>query len=673
MRLHELFTAIGEHFAAGFFRHPNETYLARHAHALSEVLTRAPLPEYRGTRLYPQGRASIWNPRFDAVFTFSYYYSTRLSQPAYELCRKKADAAHIALDPTLDKQLRMATQEKAFTVNNLRGWTHSVLNYERILHDGLDRYAERLQSDLHAHPRFCAPLLEVVRAIQTHIGRCETLLRNAGADDLADIFAHMAHHPAQNLRQAFVYFNYFWFIDDPDSAGRMDAVLQQYSNHNLSDDDIQAHFREFWQSFDLLGVWNVTFDTHLPWMHHALLAQRNLSRPGASALIDDDTSQQAWDDIFDSWLSGNTSPALYFRPNYYRGLDTQWNVRPEDFSGLSYGGCTELMIMGKSNVGSTDGDLHALNVLASTQLLHNSFDDFYRHYLDALREKAHQEVDRCQLGHQVAAMYQPNLIRTLFTEDCLDTHTEFNAGGARYNLGLIGVTGLSNAVNAIYNIRLAYDGQFSIHRLANALDDNFQNDPELLELLKATPKFGNDHDDIDALATRFIDDVFAIVRAESRPDRTYIPFINLFTTYAERGSYIPATADGRLAGSPVGDSFGAVQGTDHNGPTALLNSVTKPDQQRALGTPVLNLRLQRDMLATPQARALTKAMLMTYFKRGGLQVQVSVLDAEAMRDALDHPERHPHLMVRIGGYSEYFTRLSRPVQLEVIKRTEHAL
>jgi formate C-acetyltransferase len=64
---------------------------------------------------------------------------------------------------------------------------------------------------------------------------------------------------------------------------------------------------------------------------------------------------------------------------------------------------------------------------------------------------------------------------------------------------------------------------------------------------------------------------------------------------------------------------------------------------------------------------------MAYFHRGGLQIQVSVMDAETLRKAYDNPQDYPNVMVRIGGYSEYFNRLSKTLQLEVIKRTEHAL
>ncbi|MBR6075055.1 MAG: hypothetical protein IKP87_07110, partial [Victivallales bacterium] len=104
----------------------------------------------------------------------------------------------------------------------------------------------------------------------------------------------------------------------------------------------------------------------------------------------------------------------------------------------------------------------------------------------------------------------------------------------------------------------------------------------------------------------------------------------------------------------------------------LVNSVTAPNQSEYLGTPVFNMRLNRDMVATPENRQRTKALIMAYFHRGGLQIQVSVMDAETLRKAYDNPQDYPNVMVRIGGYSEYFNRLSKTLQLEVIKRTEHA-
>ncbi|MBR5024923.1 MAG: IMP dehydrogenase, partial [Victivallales bacterium] len=493
------------------------------------------------------------------------------------------------------------------------------------------------------------------------------------AAKLADVFHKMASEPASDLYEAFVYYNFFWFIDDRDSGGRMDAILEKFPRNGLTDDDIVALFHETWLSYNANGAWHVTFSPHLPWLKPAMKAQVGLARPGSSVLIDDETPDEAWNVIFDSWIGGNTNPSLYFKPNYTKHLSTVWNVAQKDYGGLSFGGCSELMIMGMSNVGSTDGDLHALEVLTTTPLGNGSFDDFYSVFLRSIRQKAQQVVQRCEVGHKMAALYQPNLIRTLFMEDCIDNQREFNAGGARYNSGLIGILGLTNTVNALVVIRRAYQGKapFTVAELSQALQDDFKGHDALLAQILAMPKFGNDNAEADSLAKQVIHDVADAVHSQSRPHRTYIPFINLFTTYAYKGAYVAASADGRHAGAPLGDSFGAVQGTDTCGPTALINSVTTPDQSEYLGTPVFNMRISRDMLTSPENRQRTKALIMAYFHRGGLQIQVSVLDAETLRKAYENPQDYPEVMVRIGGYSEYFNRLSPVLKQSVIDRTEY--
>ena len=41
------------------------------------------------------------------------------------------------------------------------------------------------------------------------------------------------------------------------------------------------------------------------------------------------------------------------------------------------------------------------------------------------------------------------------------------------------------------------------------------------------------------------------------------------------------------------------------------------------------------------------------------------------KDAQKHPEKYPTLMVRVAGYSVYFTDLGKDVQDDIINRTEH--
>ena len=127
-----------------------------------------------------------------------------------------------------------------------------------------------------------------------------------------------------------------------------------------------------------------------------------------------------------------------------------------------------------------------------------------------------------------------------------------------------------------------------------------------------------------------------------------------------------ATPDGRDVYEPLCDSLGSVHGKDTEGPTALLNSVSRLPLNRVLGTPVMNIRMRKENLST-----ILKPLVTTFFEKGGMQLQVSCLSREEMLDAQAHPEKHENLIVRIGGYSEYFNRLTPALQESVLARTEY--
>jgi len=129
--------------------------------------------------------------------------------------------------------------------------------------------------------------------------------------------------------------------------------------------------------------------------------------------------------------------------------------------------------------------------------------------------------------------------------------------------------------------------------------------------------------------------------------------------------------DGRLARTALTDSVGPVQGRDTHGPTAMLKSVAKLPLWLAAGTPVLNIRFQKQFLSTEKGLKSCADLIRTFFDMGGMQIQASVLDKAEMLAAQKEPEKHADLIVRIGGYSEYFTKLSRALQDSVIERTEH--
>ena len=89
-----------------------------------------------------------------------------------------------------------------------------------------------------------------------------------------------------------------------------------------------------------------------------------------------------------------------------------------------------------------------------------------------------------------------------------------------------------------------------------------------------------------------------------------------------------------------------------------------------LGGIAVNLKFSRSNLDDSFVEALC-SLIETYIRRGGFQVQVNVVDRETLLAARAHPEQYRDLVVRIGGYSDYFTGLSPEMQEEVILRTQH--
>lgn len=164
-----------------------------------------------------------------------------------------------------------------------------------------------------------------------------------------------------------------------------------------------------------------------------------------------------------------------------------------------------------------------------------------------------------------------------------------------------------------------------------------------------------------------------LYRHETPRGGRYLASCILFTTYLGAGRAVGATPDGRGAGEALVDSVGAVPGYDVNGPTALLKSVAKLPLWLAAGTPVLNLRFQKSLFANRDVLAKMASLVRSFFSQGGMQAQISVLDAAELRAAQANPEPYRDLIVRIGGYSEYFNALDKELQDSVISRTEYGL
>lgn len=140
------------------------------------------------------------------------------------------------------------------------------------------------------------------------------------------------------------------------------------------------------------------------------------------------------------------------------------------------------------------------------------------------------------------------------------------------------------------------------------------------------------------------------------------------------GLYTNASLDGRKNGEPISDNMGPVhtEGGSHDisGPTAIVNSVTKVDHSLATNGTLLNLRFPEDAVSGVEGRDILVSFVDEYMAKQGMHVQFNIMSSEKMRAAQKNPELYKDMLVRVAGYSAYFVELGKPLQDDLIQRTE---
>ena len=109
---------------------------------------------------------------------------------------------------------------------------------------------------------------------------------------------------------------------------------------------------------------------------------------------------------------------------------------------------------------------------------------------------------------------------------------------------------------------------------------------------------------------------------------------------------------------------------DINGPTAIAKSVTKLNHERATNGTLMNWKFTPTSVSGETGRDNLISLLEVYFQRKGHHSQFNIVSRETLEDALVHPDKYRHLLVRVAGYSAYFVELSKELQQDIIGRTE---
>lgn len=657
----ELFRSVNEPFLYGLYEDPDRSPTYRFSNAYKRMWEKVSLTPYCGGKLYPNGINCERNCEKDGfalrpTYSFTYNYDKKLlkskTTEGFEYFDKEDSLVFFPPGP--------------HTVGG-NCFTHCFPNYKRILTEGLNGYLKRVEAL--PDDDFKDGMLILLEGIKTYHSRCLQLLIDSNADiELINALKKVPFSPPETLYEALVALNFIYYIDGCDDIGALDRNLLPY----YRGEDVVDIIREFFHNVDVNDGWSGTLGPDYNDLTiQCIKAIHNGRRPNLQLLVTDDMPDEIWHEVYASLSTSCGQPALY---NYSLYLKTMHKLMPEikeeDYVRLAFGGCTETMLEGISCVGSDDAGINTALVFEQYMREHltecSTFEEFFDGLCREEKKTVITQLEYVNKHKQTRALYRSQPLHTLFVDDCIENRKDFNDGGARYCWGVANVAGLVNVIDSLLVIReLVFDKKiYSSKEFLELLD---KQDEVFLNKAKEAPCYGVDDEKADSLAAEFTKAVFsAFNKVDCYPSGKYYPVSNQFTTYEYAGRDVGPTPDGRKNGAPLCDSLGAVFNKDTKGPTALLNSVSALPLSMAIGTPVVNIRISKEHLPK-----VLKPLTLGFFNKGGMQLQISCLSREEMKDAVVYPEAHKNLVVRVGGFSEYFTRLSPVMQQTVIDRTEY--
>jgi trans-4-hydroxy-L-proline dehydratase len=378
---------------------------------------------------------------------------------------------------------------------------------------------------------------------------------------------------------------------------------------------------------------------------------------------------------------GHPTPAFFGDAIIQRGLQNLGGP-PAQACHYINSTCVEITPSGASNVWVASPYYNTCGLLlkeiaAQSESPSPTFDDFVGRYQRRLADAIDEGVAQQNAWRRERQRWMRRPLQSVFTRDCIERGRDLEEGGARYNWIECSFIGLANLADALFVIReeVYHHKRMSLADMKAILDADFEGFEAIRQrFLNGYPKYGQDVAEVDALVAdtmTFISETcstFSVV-----PDGSpYVPGAFAWIKHEQLGRETGATPDGRKAGFPFADGCGPAQGRETRGPTAAVLSVTCWDHSRMIGGLAMNLKFNGALFDSAEGFESLKRLLLTYLARGGFEVQVNVVDGQTLKDARAHPEQYRDLIVRIGGYSDYFTRLSSEMQDELIQRTEYA-
>ncbi|MFH2110751.1 MAG: pyruvate formate lyase family protein [Candidatus Bathyarchaeota archaeon] len=376
---------------------------------------------------------------------------------------------------------------------------------------------------------------------------------------------------------------------------------------------------------------------------------------------------------------GGAEPGIYNDEIIIKAL-TDTGVPLEDARDYTNDGCSEILVQGSTNPWAFEARVKLLKCLESTvdgiQDL-QTFEELYASFKDRVSVAVSLAVSNANVLQEAVPRISPNPWISAGVEGCLEKMMDVTEGGAKYNSAAVCVTGLADAVDSLAALKkLVYEDKLIAPvELLKALKADFEGHERMRQLLlNRAPKFGNDDDYVDSIATDLVEHLHREVTRHRNPrGGGYVLGLFSYGDYIGHGLVTGATPNGRRSGDSICPNFSPSPGRDKAGPWAAMKSTAKVNQALTANGNALDLTIHPSAFTGPQGTENLVSLIRAFNSIGGIQVQFNIVDSETLKAAQREPEKYQNLTVRLWGFPAYFTRLPREFQEHLIARSEHKL
>ena len=550
----------------------------------------------------------------------------------------------------------------------------------------------------------CASYLQ--NMVQSHI-KTSNEKRTSELETIYNSLENIKDNKPKTFHEALQLFWLYALLTGAINYGRLDDYLGPFLKHDLDNNVITSV-----DAYDYMkSLWTIIENRRTTVNGRIITGGKGRKNPEAADLftrialnvtkdckyvepqftlrIYEDTPEDIFDLALDSLGQGATYPTLYNDDVNIPAVMYSMNVDEKTAEQYVPFGCGEFVIQGQST-GTPNTCINLLKLLTitlnggvdpvdnknksgpikiKTISEYKTFEEFYGKYLELLDYYFDLSIKAQKYSYELMNSEISFLFTSILMDDCVERGKAILDGGIRYLGGTNETYGNINTSDALYAIKdLVYEKKkYTLEELQKAALANFVGHEKIRKDLMDCDKYGNDLETVDSLAVDFYEYVAKGIRDRGLKNGMdyYLIVISNNQLNTEWGRRTGASLDGRLDGMYMNPANNPQGGADKSGPTATLNSLTKFNAKYHGGS-VQNVKFTPTMFN--HNRDIIKVLIKTYFKKGGCQLMVTVVDKGILEDAVIHPELYPNLIVRVSGFSAIFVNLGADIQKELLSR-----